>query len=457
MQPTRSVYTVAVLWSALLLAYVGRQVLSLLVDPIRHALGLSDTQIGLLQGFAFGLCYAVAGLPLARLSDRKSRVSIAAACIGIWSVATMACGVVSSFPSLLAARALTAIAEAGISPAALSIVTDIFPRRLLGRASAALLTAPYIGSGLALLVGGSVYRYFMNHGAFSLGTLTLAPWQLVFLVVGSPGILVGAVVLSTLRESSRPDRTVSPQGLKSVLKTHRWFLLLYITSATLLVTVLYTQMAWIPAHFGRRYFLGPAEVGRLIGPTYIVYGVVGSIAAGILSSRTTEKDAVATILKVMLTCAVLLVIPAVATPLIGNQLVATCVFKCCVLVNAMALSLSSVPLQVIIPAHCRAQVIVLASLMFAVVGAGLGPIAVGALADHVFGGQDALANAIALVCGGASIGAAILLTSLRNPSGPMLQPLSALAPSGILPAENGSGIDPEGSININNSRSIRWG
>ena len=95
--------------------------------------------------------------------------------------------------------------------------------------------------------------------------------------------------------------------------------------------------------------------------------------------------------------------------------------------------------------------------MFAVVGAGLGPIAVGALADHVFGGQDALANAIALVCGGASIGAAILLTSLRNPSGPMLQPLSALAPSGILPAENGSGIDPEGSININNSRSIRWG
>jgi MFS family permease len=403
-----------VLWLALLLAYADRQILSLMVEPIRKDLHLSLTQIGLLQGLAFGLCYAFAGIPLARLIDRRHRVSITSSCVLIWSIATVACGFALSFPGLLAARTATAVAEAGINPAGLSIITDLVPRKTLGRASAIFLTAPFVGSGMALLLGGALFRLLTLQHLAGSALFGLAPWQAVFVIVGLPGILVAALLLLTVREPTRSVSSSNEGTFRSVLKDHGKFLSLYLGACTLLVTVLYTQMAWIPAHFGRTFSLPPETVGRLTGPTYLIFGVLGSLMAGLLSAKSAKEEVLRRILGIIMAGSAFLIAPVLLTPLLANQTLAVVAFAACVFITTAALALTPVPLLLTIPSHCRAQVLVIASLLFAIIGAGLGPITVGAMADHLFSGNHALGYAIALVSGLAATGALTLMIILRR-------------------------------------------
>src|SRR6201985_3052935 len=143
-------YVVVLFFVCFAFSYLDRQIVSILVQPIKLTLGITDTQIGLLQGFSFTMCYATAGVFVARLVDRANRVRLIAVCVAIWAISTALCGFATSFAELLAARAGTAIAEAALSPAALSIFSDIFPPRKVTRASSVFMLGPYIGGGLAL-------------------------------------------------------------------------------------------------------------------------------------------------------------------------------------------------------------------------------------------------------------------------------------------------------------------
>jgi MFS family permease len=152
----KSWYVVGVLTLAYVSSFIDRQILSLLVEPIKRDLRISDTQMSLLMGLSFGIFYTLLGIPIARLADLKSRKLIVAWGIGLWSVMTAVCGMVGNFMQLFLARMGVGVGEAALSPAAYSIIADLFPKSKLAMANSVYNMGIFIGSGLAFLIGGFV-------------------------------------------------------------------------------------------------------------------------------------------------------------------------------------------------------------------------------------------------------------------------------------------------------------
>ncbi|MDE0365860.1 MAG: MFS transporter, partial [Gammaproteobacteria bacterium] len=199
-------YVVVILMLAMVVSFIDRQVITLLVEPIRTDLGISDTKMSLLMGFAFAIFYVTMGVPIARLSDRYSRRLIIAAGIFLWSVATAACGLARSFAQLFTARVFVGVGEATLTPAAYSMIADYFPPNRLGRAIGVYATGVYIGSGLALVLGGAAIRLITQSGFMDLPLVgTLVPWQLTFIVVSIPGLLIVLLMMFTVREPVRKN------------------------------------------------------------------------------------------------------------------------------------------------------------------------------------------------------------------------------------------------------------
>ena len=151
-------YVVGVLVLTTVLSYTDRQILSLLVDPIRQDLAISDTQVGLLIGTAFAFVYGIAGLPLGWLADRLRRRDLIVAGISLWSLGTVCCGLSHNFAQFFAARLLVGIGEAVLTPASISMISDSFPSRSRGRATSVFLMGIAMGAGGAILFGGLILR-----------------------------------------------------------------------------------------------------------------------------------------------------------------------------------------------------------------------------------------------------------------------------------------------------------
>ena len=196
-------YAVFMLLLAYVLSFVDRIIMSLLVTPIKEDLGTTDAQMGLLMGFAFALFYTVIGIPIARLSDVKSRTMIVAVGIFLWSLMTAACGLARSFFQLFLARVGVGVGEAALSPAAYSMISDYFTEDKLGRAIAVYQSGGLFGGGLAFIIGGAVVSMIISSDATSLTFVgILKPWQIAFLIVGLPGILMAFLML-TVKEPTR--------------------------------------------------------------------------------------------------------------------------------------------------------------------------------------------------------------------------------------------------------------
>ena len=191
---------------AMLVSFVDRQVITLLVQPIRQDLGINDTQISLLMGFAFAIFYVLMGVPIARLSDRYNRRNIIAAGIFLWSLATAACGLAKNFTHLFLARIGVGVGEATLTPAAYSMIADYFPKEKLGRALGVYSTGVYLGAGVATVAGGAAVKLISQANPVELPLLgTVAPWQMTFMVVGLPGLLLVLVMMLSIREPARKD------------------------------------------------------------------------------------------------------------------------------------------------------------------------------------------------------------------------------------------------------------
>ncbi len=168
---------------------IDRQLMNILVEPVRAEFALSDTQIGLLVGLAFALFYTLAGIPIARIADRFNRRNLIAICLVLWSLATAACGTARSYAWLAVARVGVGIGEAGCSPAAQSMLADSFPPAERGRA----LSIYQLGVPLGFLIGPTVGGFLAE--AYG--------WRVTFYAVGLPGILLAIVVRWRLREPVR--------------------------------------------------------------------------------------------------------------------------------------------------------------------------------------------------------------------------------------------------------------
>src|SRR5882757_3141134 len=207
----RGWYVTAILTVLYTLSFIDRQVLGLVLEPIRRHLALTDTQASLLAGSAFALFYVTLGLPLGQLADRANRRNLILAGVFLWSLMTAACGLASSFWQLFAARVGVGIGEAALSPAALSVISDYFPPERRARPLATYTLALAIGSGLAYLVGGSISAAIAGMPNFRIPFIGhVEAWQATFIAVGAPGILFALLVLTIREPLRRGVRTTQP-------------------------------------------------------------------------------------------------------------------------------------------------------------------------------------------------------------------------------------------------------
>ncbi|TLZ39208.1 MAG: MFS transporter, partial [Gammaproteobacteria bacterium] len=202
---------VAILIGTAILSYTDRQVLSLLVDPIRRDLLISDTEVSLLLGTAFAVVYGVAGIPFGLLADRTSRRNLIFFGVVVWSIGTVACGFAHSFGGLFAARVVVGLGESVLSPSAISLISDYFPASRRGLAVGSYLSGIAIGNGASILIGGGALQ-LVEAGVFAGTPIALiAPWRLVLLVIGSPGLLWALAILA-IREPERRAAIAAPSA-----------------------------------------------------------------------------------------------------------------------------------------------------------------------------------------------------------------------------------------------------
>jgi MFS family permease len=398
----RAWYAVGVLFVAVIFSFVDRIILSLLVDPIKSDLGLSDTQLGLLLGFAFAVFLAIFGLPIGRWADRYSRRMIIGVGIFLWSVMTVACGLATNFWELFFARVGVAVGEAALAPAAFSMISDLFPRQKLGRALGVYQAGAFIGAGTALLVGGAAIRLVEARGTQVLPVIgAVEPWQVVFFVVGVPGVLV-ALLMATVPEPARRGvaSAASALSMGEVLRfmSSRWRIYgLHFLGFSLLAVPITTTLTWAPAYFGRVLGYTRPETGWTLGLIVVLLSPAGVYAGGWIADALQKRGHADAMHRVGLTATMLLLPLCLLATTGSDREFATTMFMPLVFCASLSLACAPAALQVVTPGPLRAQISAAWMLCLNVITAIVGPTALGLIADHVFGGQHSIGKALAVV------------------------------------------------------------
>lgn len=430
----RARWTLAVLTLAYVVSFLDRIVINLLVEPMKRDLGLSDVQVSLLMGLSFAVFYTLCGLPLGWLADRCDRRRLIAAGIAVWSAATVACALVRGYAGLFAARLAVGAGEATLTPAAHSMLADLYPRERLGRAMAVYAMGIYIGSGLALLLGALAIRLAEQRTMWMLPLVgEVFPWQMVFVFVGLPGLLVALAVLAL----SEPPRRDAPAPLAwhetaVWMRAERGFLLQLMAGMGLVSLVAYASAAWIPSAFVRSFGYTSVQAALLLGGMTAVFSVAGCIAGGIWSDRLARRHGSAARLNVGAAAGMALAACAAALAVAPTARWAAAALAPLCFVVALPFGAASAALAERTPPRLRGQASALYLLAVSVLGIGLGPTAVAVVTEHVLGDAAALRQAIGWVCALAGLaGAALLRRAARRAASDAIRHRFGAASAGL--------------------------
>lgn len=398
--------TALLLMACFILAQADKQVMGLLAVPVQNAFSLNDTQLGFLQGGAFAIAFALGGLPIAWLLDKGHRIRIAATCVTVWSLATMLCGIAPSFALLLLFRAATAFAEAGLPPAAFSIFSQSTHTALAARLTGTFMLAPFIGGGGILLLGG-VLLGIAGEGTLDL-IVDIEGWRLVFLLVGTPGLLLALALALLGYEPPRPsnpsmldhapqckENTTSYGDVARAIFVHRPFLRYYYLGLTCFYLFAAALIGWYPALLSRELDLSPATAGGYAGTTYLAAGVIGTVAmtaGSAWSGRLTNHDLV----RVHVFALALLAPVSIALPLVTSLSLSLGLYGLYALLSAAVMASMAVPIQTSLPNDMQARGIAIFSLLMSALAGSIGPFMVGFLSDSL---SMRLSQSIAIVAG----------------------------------------------------------
>ena len=385
-----SSYVLVILSLVSFFNYADRMVLSVLLQPIKLEFGFTDTQLGLLSGLAFTLFYATLGLPLARLADRRSRITIIACAMVVWSTMTALCGAAQNFTHLLLARIGVGAGEAGCIPPSHSLLGDYFSKERRAFAIGVHTAGGYLGIMIGLLVAGYIAEHY--------------GWRWTFVWLGLPGVVVALIAWLTVREPVRgcmetgftsPGKFVKWQDAFAILfkrKTFRQIVMAY--SLALFAT--YGMMQWIPTFFVRSHGMSLAEIGRIYGLATGIGGLIGVLAGGLLAPKLIRRDprwelwlpALCYASAAPLYLLVFIMPPdiALSTVFIANMIVAL----------AIGPGLSSI--QSVAEPHLRATAVAIVMFFSALLGQGGGPFLIGLISDRLlpYYGEHALRVALSV-------------------------------------------------------------
>ncbi|MBY8825724.1 spinster family MFS transporter [Sphingomonas colocasiae] len=398
-----------ILFLAYTLSFVDRTILSLLIEPMKRDMGLSDTQISLLQGLAFSLVYTVAGVPIAMVADRRSRRAIVAVGVGFWSFATALCGLAGNFWQLFLARMGVGVGEASLGPCAYSLIADMFPEERRGRAMAIYGAGVKVGAGMALVIGGSVVGYAAAVGMVDTPFGPLRAWQLVFIIVGMPGLIVAALAM-TIAEPVRATGAAAAGPpvmpfVRANAKAVAWHFIALGFCATTAVAV----TSWVPSFYIRVHGFTAAEIGWTLGLILLITGTLGAYAGGALSDRLSRRGyADATLRAALIGIGVSTLFGPVA------MIVPSAPLSLVLLTIATAFAAFCAPsggaaLQRLVPGPYRARMAALFLLVVTLLSGVLGPISVALATDYLFGDDKAIGWSLALVLLVGDVGGAVFL------------------------------------------------
>lgn len=403
-------YVTAVLLTAYTYSFIDRQIMNLLVEPIRASFTLSDTEVSLLLGFAFIVAYALAAPVGGRLADRSNRRIIVAAAILLWSLFTIGCGLAKSYGWLFAARFAAGASEALLLPAAWSLIADYFTRDRLPRAMGFFLLGPYVGSGLALILGGALV-----HGIS--GELQMEGWRQAFIVAGAIGA-IPAVLALTMREPPRAGSGLqehAPPNPKEVIghfNAQRGFYLAFYGGISLQTITFFAFPAWMPTFVVREFGISLRDVGFHYGMISLVVGCAGVLIGPAIARALDKRGYDDANMRIAAVSSTLMLPVTIAIPFVPSYTAALVVIGLVTFIGSLPMPTNVAALQLVTPNRMRG--VAASVLMFVVsfVSVAIPPTLIALLTDDVFADTAMVGYSLGIVCAGASVLAIVIIWSM---------------------------------------------
>ena len=401
-------YVLVLLFVAYTFSFLDRQILSILFEPIKLEMGLSDTELGFLGGLAFALFYATLGIPIAMWADRGVRTRIITGSLVIFSAMTAVCGLAQNFWQLALARVGVGVGEAGVNPSAHSIIADLYPPEKRSTAMGVLAMGANVGILIGLAVGG-----FLS---------VMYGWRVAIMAVGLPGLLLGLLFWATVREpvrgasearSAQEPAPPLPESLRYMWQNKA---MRHLVIGSMLKGVgSYGISVWLPSFFIRTHGLSEAQTGLILALGLGVLGGGGTLLGGYLNDRLSRQRAGSGLAALAVITALMYPL-AVAAYFAGSLPLAIGLYLLPMLAGGTFLAPGFALVQSL--ARLRMRSIASAVKMLAVnlIGLGIGPQAVGMLSDlfEPSLGSDSLRVAMAIVAAASVWGALHFYIASRN-------------------------------------------
>jgi len=409
-------YTVALLTIVYIFSYIDRTIFTLLVVPIQNDLNLTDTDISLLMGPAFGFFYTTLTIPLGWLADRSRRNWIVAIGVTLWSAATILCGMARNLTQIFTARMLVGVGEASLSPCALPMIADSFPPEKRGKPIGVYSAALSLGAGVAGLTSAAVIVWSKSAGQISLPFFgDLEPWQFAFILVGTPGIFLG-ILMFLLRDPARQEKVGlaadGKAGLRDAWSHVRtdWRLFAGVIGMVCVMTTVAYSQGWLAATFERTWGWPAEKYALYNGIMSLALGPVTVFATGWYIDRLHARGRRDAPVLLMIAATLLLLPTHALAPIMPNGNLAFGMLALNLIGIASLTTSGATTLMSITAGEVRSQVTALYFVVISVTGLMLGPTTVGLLSDN-FLGSDNIRYAVSLV---AAIYGLPLLFSLRG-------------------------------------------
>jgi len=413
-------YAVFVLLIAYTIAFIDRTILALMVGPIQRDLGISDTAMGLLHGIAFALFYCLLGIPIARLSDRHSRRWIILIGMAVWSVMTALCGLAKTFWQLFLARVGVGIGEATLSPAAYSMIADLFPRDQLGRALGIYSSGVFFGAGIAFIVGGSVVSAVQSLGPMTLPVFgEMRVWQVVFVIVGLPGVLIALLMLTVPEPARRQSPNLlnksSLSKLSDFLRDNKAVVTGHFLGFSLLAVVFNGFIAWAPTQLIRDFAVTASQAGSALGIGIFIFGGSGIIIGGLVADRLSRAGKTDANLRAGAIGGLGLIPCAIAAPIMPSFEASAVAYAAFFFFASFPFGAAAAALQIMAPADLRARLSAFYLLVLNLLGIGLGPLMIAGMSDYLLDGKSDIGLAMAITAAiMAPLGTLILIRSFAG-------------------------------------------
>ena len=428
--PASAWWCVAMLSIVLLLSQIDRNIITLLVAPIKHDLRLSDFQMSLLMGPAFIALYVFMGLPLSRLTDVGNRRLMITIGLTFWSLATAACGLAHGFGQLFLARMGIGAGESVNGPATYSLLADNFPRERLPRALAALNVGFVLGTGFSLIAGGLIIGALVATPSQHFPIIGMVRgWQMVFFAVGLPGLVFAALMMTVSEPARRGLAGAKPKAppvreVAAFLKDN--FSLYGSMIGGILVSALMTAgvQNWNPTFYARTFGWSARDAGVALGVASLICSPIGLFLGAWLTERLNKRYDDANLRVAIL--AYCLAIPfQIAGPLMPSPYLAVACSGVGIVCAMMAVTPYVAALQTVTPNQMRAQISAVYLFVFSGIGSGLGSMLFGAITDFIVRDEN---NIRYTMSGAAAIMAplaVLIMSRARKPYGRAIAAIKA--------------------------------